>query len=279
MGIEADRADRNFNDLINKFEDHIYGTLKGTIRQAVLWEDLSGVLTQLPPAPLRIIDAGAGLGQLALRFAELGHQLIVCDISEKMLQRAQLAAEQAGVLRQMQFIQQPLQQLPQVVKQPVDLVLCHAVLEWLADPVSALQPLSDCLRPGGILSLMFYNAHGLLFRNLLLGNIHPQRLTTTQRRCSGSLQPPHPLTGEQIDHWLTALSLTTLTKSGVRVFSDYWQPSVQQSFDPQAIVALEQHYCRQPAFVSLGRYLHYLVQKPLRQLSRVGIRGVDESSG
>ncbi len=51
-----------------------------------------------------------------------------------------------------------------------DLVLCHAVLEWLAQPQQALHKLFGLIRPGGHLSLMFYNRDALIFRNLIRGN-------------------------------------------------------------------------------------------------------------
>lgn len=46
----------------------------------------------------------------------------------------------------------------------------HAVLEWVADPQSVLQTLWSMLRPGGTLSLMFYNANGFLMHNMVAGN-------------------------------------------------------------------------------------------------------------
>ena len=33
-------SDRNFDDIADKFSRNIYGTTKGKIRQAVIWEDL-----------------------------------------------------------------------------------------------------------------------------------------------------------------------------------------------------------------------------------------------
>jgi S-adenosylmethionine-dependent methyltransferase len=254
-------ADRNFDDLVDKFEQRIYGTLKGEIRQAVLWQDLTEVLPRLPATPLTILDAGAGLGQLSQRLAALGHQLILCDISHEMLQRSQRSAQQAGLSQQLQFIHAPLQTIQYHLAQPVHLILCHAVVEWLTDPQDALRHLVACLAPGGILSLMFYNQDGWLLRNLLLGNIQLSTVAIPKRP-RRSLQPLNPLTWEQITGWLTALQLSTIATSGVRVFSDYWHRSVQQAFDRQTVLDLEQRYCRVPSLVSIGRYIHCLAQKP-----------------
>lgn len=36
--------DRNFDDIAEKFSRNIYGTTKGQLRQAILWQDLDRVL-------------------------------------------------------------------------------------------------------------------------------------------------------------------------------------------------------------------------------------------
>lgn len=107
---------------------------------------------------------------MACQLAELGHQVLLCDLSGEMIQRAAQLAEQKGVSQNMQFVQSSAQDIAQHLEQPVDLILFHAVLEWIAEPEAALQALYDCLTPGGALSLMFFNANGLLMRNVVLGN-------------------------------------------------------------------------------------------------------------
>jgi S-adenosylmethionine-dependent methyltransferase len=64
--------DRNFDDLAERFQRKVYGGLKGEIRLAVLWRDIEPLLPEVNDKPLRILDIGAGLGQLAIRLAKLG---------------------------------------------------------------------------------------------------------------------------------------------------------------------------------------------------------------
>ena len=55
--------DRNFDDLADKFSQNIYGTRKGLVRQAILWDELDALLPTLPDGPLNILDAGGvGIG-------------------------------------------------------------------------------------------------------------------------------------------------------------------------------------------------------------------------
>lgn len=64
--------DRNFDDIAEKFSRNIYGTTKGQLRQAILWQDLDRVLAEMGPQKLRVLDAGGGEGQTAIKMAERG---------------------------------------------------------------------------------------------------------------------------------------------------------------------------------------------------------------
>ena len=51
----------------------------------------------LPDPVARVLDVGTGTGSLALLIAELGHTVTGLDLSDGMLDRARIKAEQAGV--------------------------------------------------------------------------------------------------------------------------------------------------------------------------------------
>ncbi|EOV3348147.1 tRNA uridine 5-oxyacetic acid(34) methyltransferase CmoM [Edwardsiella piscicida] len=252
--------DRNFDDIAEKFARNIYGTTKGRIRQAVLWQDLENLLAGLPQRPLRILDAGGGQGQIACQLAARGHRVILCDISAQMLQRAAQHAEEQGVSARMELVQSPAQEMHRHLAEPVDLVLFHAVLEWVAQPQAVLAVLEKCLAPGGALSLMFYNYNGLLMLNTLVGNMEYVKLGMPKRK-RRSLSPDHPLDPVQVYGWLEQLGLTISGKTGVRVFHDYLRDKTQQIGAFDDLLALEQRYCRQEPFVSLGRYIHVMAHK------------------
>ncbi|MCG8709047.1 tRNA uridine 5-oxyacetic acid(34) methyltransferase CmoM [Brenneria sp. 4F2] len=252
--------DRNFNDIAEKFAQNIYGTTKGKLRQAVLWQDLSGLLAQFPDRPLRVLDAGGGEGHMACRLAALGHQVLLCDLSDEMIQRARNAAAAQNLSHNMRFVQCAAQDIAQYMERPADLILFHAVLEWVAQPRQVLKVLYDCLSPDGVLSLMFYNQHGLLMRNMVLGNFAYVEAGMPKRK-RRSLSPDHPLDPQQVYGWLDELGFSISGKTGVRVFHDYLQNKQQQSDNFAEILELEQRYCRQEPFVSLGRYIHVMAHK------------------
>lgn len=253
--------DRNFDDIADKFSRNIYGTTKGQLRQAILWQDLDTLLSQMGSRPLRVLDAGGGEGQTAIRMAQKGHHVTLCDLSKEMITRAQAAANEKDVSGNMQFIQCAAQDIAQHLESPVDLILFHAVLEWVADPVAVLQTLWSALKPGGSLSLMFYNADGLLMHNMVAGNFD-YVLAGMPKRKKRTLSPDYPRVPSQVYGWLEQLGWHITSKTGVRVFHDYLREKHQQHDCFDALLELETRYCRQEPYISLGRYIHVTALKP-----------------
>ncbi|MTH46762.1 tRNA uridine 5-oxyacetic acid(34) methyltransferase CmoM [Intestinirhabdus alba] len=247
--------DRNFDDIAEKFSRNIYGTTKGQLRQAILWQDLERLLAETGGRKLRVLDAGGGEGQTAIKMAGLGHQVTLCDLSGEMIERAQRAAEAKGVLGNMRFIQCAAQEVATHLESPVDLILFHAVLEWVAEPVDALKALWSALRPGGALSLMFYNANGLLMHNMVAGNFDYVRSGMPKRK-KRTLSPDYPRDPGQVYRWLEEIGWRIVSRTGVRIFHDYLREKQQQRERYEALLELETRYCRQEPWISLGRYIH-----------------------
>jgi S-adenosylmethionine-dependent methyltransferase len=253
--------DRNFDDLADKFSQNIYGTTKGKIRQAILWDELEKILPGLSPNPLSVLDAGGGVGQVSSGLAAQGHQVLLCDLSGEMLRRAEEHAAAQGVSHNMQFRQISAQQVGEHLDKPVDLVLFHAVLEWVAEPEKVLKALFDLLRPGGVMSLMFYNLHGLTLRTLTLGNFGYLRTNLTKRK-KRTLSPDYPRDPVQVYRWLEECGFVIEQRAGIRVFSDYMKPPKGEPKSDDEIIEMERRYCRQEPFLSLGRYIHVTARKP-----------------
>ncbi|MFC3609502.1 methyltransferase domain-containing protein [Stutzerimonas tarimensis] len=245
--------DRHFDALAVRFAEKIYGGAKGAIRLAVLQADLAEIL---PERPLRVLDIGAGLGHMSLWLAERGHQVTLAEPAGPMLEGARARFAEAGL--DATFIQTPWQTLEGEVQGPFDLVTCHAVLEWLAEPEAILPLLRRLTAEGGWLSLAFYNRDALIYRNLLKG--HFRKVSQGLFAGEGqSLTPQRPLDPRQLATQLAPKWAVTHT-SGVRVFHDYMPPDFQARAVPEQLLEMELAYRRHPAFAGLGRYLHWLCQ-------------------
>lgn len=255
-------VDRNFDSLAPRFARNVYGGVKGELRLAILQRDFQELLPALmtQPTALQVLDAGGGQGQFGLTLAHK-HPLTLCDISADMLTLAEAQARQAG-LDQVQFIHTSIQALAQDVghQQRYDLVLCHAVLEWVVDQPGLLDCLAQLVKPGGVLSLTFYNRHGLVMKNLLRGQV-PPILTGNFRPHRGSLTPNRPLDPAQVLDWLSVRPWSVLCHSGIRVFQDYQLTPESRHMDPKALLDLELRLSREEPFRSLGRYQHLLLEK------------------
>lgn len=267
MAKETIHQDRNFDDLAKRFQKNIYGGLKGNIRLAVLERDFREKFALVPfgestsTQPLRVLDAGGGQGQFSLQFAKAGHYVVICDISEEMLKLARQEAVNLGVEHQVQFIHCAIQDLAEHVNElQFDVVLCHAVMEWMAQPSELLDALINYIKPQGFLSLTFYNLHSLIYKNLLRTNfkkIQQQDFGGSR----GSLTPINPLYPEQVFAWLAELPLDVLATSGIRVFHDYIFNEEHRERDPKSVIELELEFSRKQPYQLLGRYIHVLAKK------------------
>ncbi|TBU81235.1 SAM-dependent methyltransferase [Pseudomonas daroniae] len=243
--------DRHFDELATRFAEKIYGGAKGAIRLAVLQADLTEAL---PERPLRVLDVGAGLGHMALWLAERGHQVTLAEPAEPMLAGARERFAAAGVAAT--FIHAPWQELPERFDAPFDLVICHAVLEWLAEPAAILPALHGLTAPDGWLSLAFYNKDALIYRNLLKGHLRKLRKEAFAGE-KHSLTPQRPLDPRELAAQLAA-HWQVERESGVRVFHDYMPREFQAKAELADLLEMELAHRRHPAFAGLGRYLHWI---------------------
>lgn len=251
--------DRNFDDITGKFAKNIYGTTKGKIREVIIWQDIETILSQFPKdQPLSILDAGGGQGQIACKLAKLGHAVTICDISQQMLDIAKASAEQEHL--SLTYINASIQQLSAELPQSFDVVLCHAVLEWVQEPKILLSSLKALLKNSGVLSLMFYNYHGLLFRTVTLGNFGYVQAGLTKRK-KRTLSPDYPRDPNDVYLWLNELNFKVKQKTGIRVFHDYLIDKQKQQTRFDELLELEKQFCRQEPYLSLARYIHVVLQQ------------------
>ncbi len=265
MAKQSSNQDRNFDDLAERFQKNIYGGLKGKIRLAVLQRDCAEYL-QIQPfqsaqaSQWRILDAGGGQGQFSLELAKAGHQLVICDISSEMLKMAESQIKKEGLESQVTLIHCSIQDLSKHLQQPkFDLVICHAVMEWMQNPIELLPDLQRYLKADGFLSLIFYNLNSLIYKNCLRTNFK-KIMNQDYVGAAGSLTPINPLKPETVLNWLKELPLDLLCHSGIRVFHDYIFNEIHRESKPDELVELELELSRQEPFRSLGRYIHLLMR-------------------
>jgi S-adenosylmethionine-dependent methyltransferase len=253
-------SDRNFNGLIKRFKNNIYGTPKGMLRLYALREDFSnfGIGEN---KPLAILDAGGGMGQFSSEMAAKGHSIELCDISNEMLEGAKSLFIEQNLESLINLTQCGIQDIPQKFDQQFDLVMNHAVLEWLVDPAEALEILYQQVKPGGWLSVMFYNVHGRTWRGLMNGKLHAPA-TSTERMAKEGIAPQQPLEPQWVHDQLTGLGLEVKSWRGIRFIYDHMHQKIRDRVGLEAIAASESEFGYQAPYKDLARYVHMMCYKP-----------------
>ena len=250
--------DRNFDSLTERFKSKIYGGLKGEIRLAVLTRDFQDFSMFSRLSEMKVLDAGGGFAPFSQSLVLQGADCLVCDISEKMLQQARedWERQKAQALGSILFVRQPFQE----IEEKFDIVLCHAVIEWLERPWEGIERLVQQCNPGGVLSLLIFNQVPLIWRMVTFGKLEKVQ----KQQLSGfgnSFTPYHSFRYDEIHAKLEQLGMEILCCSGVRIFSDSVRDERKRYIDNQELLALELHYSRDPDFYNHGRYLHFLARK------------------
>ena len=259
--------DINFDGFAQRFRHRIYGNIKGELRLALVWQHMLECIFALQSdAPLSVWDAGGGLGQFSLRLAALGHRVLLSDISADMLAEAELtlAADPAAAER----IERRCESIQSIAEKNADydVIVCHAVLEWLAQPEATLAQLLSCLRPGGWLSLLVYNRNGLILTNLQKGNFR-KLMRGELAGEAGGLTPPEPQDPVQVAQWVRAGGLEEVSRLGVRVAYELLRPELRAERSLDDLLAMERRYGAQEPFASLGRYFHLIARRPTGEIS------------
>lgn len=150
-----DQTSRHTGDVTSGFDEHRHdwtaytATPWSRIRYAVVRQVLTDHLGDATAgAPrLRVLDVGGADGLDALPLARLGHDVTVLDPAPELLADARERGLQTrlGGLDDLADLE------------PVDVVLCHYVLQYRPDEAADLARLVAAVRPGGLLSVVLPN--------------------------------------------------------------------------------------------------------------------------
>lgn len=256
------RFDTNFDGIAASFEGEIYGSSKGYVRERVLWEDLSDGVRRIAHGGLFVLDAGGGAGRMALRMARFGNRVVLCDPSREMLDRAEQAIREANLSGSVTTVHSPIQDLKSSTDGEFDVVMCHAVLEWLADPKVALSHLAGLLKSDGRMSLMFYNHNAALLKRVFGGEFaEAMRERREGYSPRGWGDGATPLAEETVREWLNEYGLAVESKAGIRIFHDHLPEDIRDQERLDGLLAVERELRKQEPFASLGQHIHLICER------------------
>lgn len=248
------QTDHGFDGISDKFAKNIYGTTKGQLRHALLCHHLTS-LGFVDKAPMQVLDSGCGLGHMAEFFAHAGHDVHGIDISSESITYARQAA-----VNQHLNIDYTIGSLQSVTRQ-YDLIINHAVLEWLHEPYEAINLLLKQVNTGGHLSLSFFNKEALTFGNLVYGNFNYVKSGLKVKK-KVRLNPQQPLSVKAVITYLNNLShIEVVHQAGIRCIHDYMRDLEHQTIHYEALLDAEIKYSTQSPYMWLGKYFHIVLRK------------------
>lgn len=221
---------------------------------------------QLQTPPLRILDIGGGNGLDAVHLAQCGHHVTLVDVSADMIAAARDYALMQQVEHQVLCHQADVSELASLDLAPAfDMVLCHNVLQYIADPAQLFQSLATCLKANGYLSIIGANRYSesfsLALQHLDLEEAYAQ-LETSSRPSGVFGKAMHLYSPEDVTQILQTLGCTLVGQYGIRCLIDYL-PNNDLKQDPTFFSRLEQLECamtdKYPYYL-LARYFHLVAR-------------------
>lgn len=235
----------------------------GRLRLETVWRLLERSIERTwphEPRGLRVLDAGCGTGEIALRLAARGHVVTLLDPAAPLLALAESNARglAEGEAVPPRFVQGDLEQAASLLGlDPFDLVLCHHVLEYVDEPMEALAALPPLVARGGGLSLVLFNP----WQQALRLALRDRRFDEAREALAGAAPvdsrfgvPRRGLSVEEIRASLVRLGLDVGEAQGVLVTADYVDAGALA--EPAAFAAL------------LGLELAAGARSPYREVAR-----------
>ena len=128
----------------------------------LLWPDRDGV------TDLDILVAGCGANQAAiLAYTNPSARVVGIDVSGPSLDHHRFLQDKHGLANlELQLL--PIEEAGSLGRE-FDLIVSTGVLHHMADPVTGLRALADCLRVDGVVALMLYARYGRIGVEMLQG--------------------------------------------------------------------------------------------------------------
>ena len=240
--------------------------LRNVVRQEVVARQLAD---HVGPPPRQVLDIGCGQGTQSLRLAAAGHDVVGLDPSEQMLDafRAALETEPAAVGARISLVQGDGLAAPDLAgRSSYDVVLLHGVLMYLEDPAPMLRAAVECLRPGGLLSVVARNGAALAMRPGMRGQWAAALDAfdaSTYRNEIGVDARADSLA--DLTARLHSLGLVEDAWYGVRTFSDRVSVDEPAPSDPRELAALldaEERAGRTDPYRGIATLVHVVARKP-----------------
>ena len=211
------------------------------------------------------LDVGGGTGALAVRLALKGWRVEVIDLSDQMLEMAAAAARAAGVTHRINFHHAEAERgIGCFAPHSFQLVACHNVFEYVADPHALLRALRPVISRDGLLSIVVRNRAGEALRAALKS--HDLRAAEQIWTADYAIEPLYGGKARLFDYQtlrqlLRETGFQIIMERGIRVVADYLPPDFAANVEGYAqLLAFEERCGAVSEFAAIARYAQIIAR-------------------
>ncbi len=250
----------------SRYADYLE-TNEGRLRLDLAWMNLREALKAAGLTRGRALDVGGGTGALALKLAAAGWEVMVVDSSASMLEIAKESARCEGreTTSRIKFYQADGASISDFFDHAAfDLITCHNVIEYVADPQALVSSIAKIVQPDGLVSLLARNRAGEALRDAVkLQDLDSARNALTAESVRESLYggPARVFDAQSLGSLLEASGLYVVDVRGVRVVADYLPASFFSQPDAYSrLLDFEHEVGARPEFAAVARYTQVLAR-------------------
>lgn len=247
----------------NKYASYL-NTVAGRLRGDLAWENLRRSLP-VKCSGLRGLDLGGGTGVVSLRLARMEFQVVLLDSSEEMLGIARREAEASVVSARIAFRQADASQLHSLLEtDSFDIVVCHNLLEYVADPGAILRSIAQVARKDAVVSVLVRNRAGEVLKAAIKsGDCGLAKTLLCADTVVESLydKPVRIFDPADVRRLFSQAGLGVLAEYGVRVVSEYVDSKHLDDEAYRQLLELELTLGAQPQFAAIARYSQLIARR------------------
>ncbi len=212
-----------------------------------------------------IIDVGGGTGYWARKIAKLGYNVVVTDISMKMLKIGRAKAKKEGLSKRLLFTYADIVDMKDQKSDRFDFVLCEGdPVSYASSQEKAIKELVRIARPDAKIVVSVKSLIGSFRFSLVHG---PRNLDSLHKQHKASFDgsvPYYSFTPEEIKGLFQANSCEIISLIGkpVIVHHDYFRQNPDLATRHyKKLLDLEKRYNSHPSLVAAGGNLEIVVRK------------------
>lgn len=254
----GEKLAKHYDALAEEYEARYHYGLRAEIRNQIIFSTLKKLITKKPS---RILDAGGGTGFYSIPLAVKGHEIIILDVSEKMLKKARENAEKSNVTERVRTILGDIDHL-NFPNSYFDVILCHLAFGHVSNASRTLREFYRVLKNDGILSLTVSNKHFYSIRESLRGNfLKAERILRTKNFFVSprkSIPEIRTFTKDEIVSLCKDANLKIVSVKGMRIVSDYLPIAQRKS---KVLERLETEMSKIEDLSSIGKHIYVVCRK------------------